>query len=74
VEIVIGLKDTPRELNIATDDDGAQVRAKVAAALESGAELLTLEDKNGKSFLIPTRAITYVEVGASEARRVGFGA
>jgi hypothetical protein len=74
VEIVIGLKDSPRELALHTDGDTAQVRAAIAADLEGGAKLLTLEDRTGRTFLIPTAAIAYVEVGTTEARRVGFGA
>ncbi|MDR2252458.1 MAG: DUF3107 domain-containing protein [Bifidobacteriaceae bacterium] len=36
--------------------------------------MISLTDKQGRTVIIPTSALAYVEVGASQGRRVGFGA
>jgi hypothetical protein len=40
--------------------------------MDSGAKLISLTDSKGNVFLIPTEALAYLEIGAEEARRVGF--
>ena len=47
--------------------------AEVEAALGGKQQLLSLVDDKGARYLIPVTKIAYVEVGASENRRVGFG-
>jgi hypothetical protein len=40
--------------------------------LEGGAKVLKLTDNKGRRFIVPADALGYVEIGAEEARRVGF--
>lgn len=72
VEIRIGIANTGRELNFETDDSAANVKKAVAAALDSDANHLSLSDSKGNTYIVPTAALAYVELGTEESRRVGF--
>lgn len=72
MEIRIGIANTGRELNFETDDSAASVKESVTAALDSDAGSLTLTDSKGATYIVPTAAIAYVELGTEESRRVGF--
>ena len=73
VEIIIGLRQAQRELTLQSSDDPAQVKASVAAALEQDSGLIDLTDQQNNNYLIPVRAVTYVQIGSAGSRRVGFG-
>jgi len=72
MDIRIGIKHSARELSLDTADTAAQLEAKVSSSIESGAKLISLTDSKGNVFLVPTEGISYLEIGAEEARRVGF--
>ncbi|AKK02555.1 DUF3107 domain-containing protein [Corynebacterium epidermidicanis] len=72
MDIKIGFTDSPRELTIATDASQDEVRAKVAAALEAESGVLELSDDRGRQYLVRNSRIAYVEIGAANARTVGF--
>ena len=72
MEIRIGIRNSARELSFESSQSQQQVEAAVAAALEGGAKVLKLNDDKGRSFVVPTDALAYVEIGAEETRRVGF--
>jgi hypothetical protein len=72
LEIKIGLRNLARELSLESEQTAAEVEQSVANAIDSGAKLIKLVDNKGKLFLIPVDALGYIEVGAEEARRVGF--
>ncbi|MCV6971221.1 DUF3107 domain-containing protein [Mycobacterium bohemicum] len=73
VEVKIGITDSPRELVIASAQTPAEVEELVTAALGKGPGLLSLSDERGRRFLVDSAKIAYVEIGAPDARRVGFG-
>ncbi|HET9892983.1 MAG TPA: DUF3107 domain-containing protein [Mycobacterium sp.] len=73
MEVKIGITDSPRELVLASAQTPAEVEDLVSAALGEGSGLLRLSDERGRRFLIHTTKIAYVEIGAADARRVGFG-
>jgi hypothetical protein len=73
VEVKIGITDSPRELVFSSAQTPEEVEALVAAAVREGSGLLSLSDEKGRRFLIHTVKIAYVEIGAADARRVGFG-
>jgi hypothetical protein len=72
MDIRIGIKHSARELSFDTAESAAAVEKKVAEAIESGSKLINLTDSKGNLFLVPTKALAYLEIGAEEARRVGF--
>ncbi|CAM4164381.1 hypothetical protein MB901379_01232 [Mycobacterium basiliense] len=72
MEVKIGITDSPRELVFSSPQTPGEVEELVSAAL-SDDSLLGLDDERGRRFLIHAAKIAYVEIGVSDARRVGFG-
>ena len=72
MDIRIGIANTPREINFESSQTPAEIEQIVAAALDSGAKFVKLNDDKGKLYLVPTAALAYLEVGPEESRRVGF--
>lgn len=72
MDIRIGIRDSNREINFESAQSATEVEAAVGAVLEGGAKVLKLTDNKGRRFIVPTDALAYVEIGAEEARRVGF--
>lgn len=72
MEVRIGIKDSPRELTLETDQAAADVRKLVEEAISGDAALVALTDSKGNQFLIATRSIAYVELGGETTRKVGF--
>lgn len=73
VEVKIGVTDSSRELVINSAQTPDEVEELVVAALGKGTELLALTDDKGRRFLVQAAKIAYVEIGAADSRRVGFG-
>ena len=73
VEVKIGITDSPRELVFSSAQTPDEVEEAVGTALQKGSGLLGLTDERGRRFLIHAAKIAYVEIGAADARRVGFG-
>jgi hypothetical protein len=72
VEVKIGIADSHRELSFTTSQTPAQVEEQVSDALAKGSEVLRLTDERGRTFLVQTAKIAYVEIGVADVRRVGF--
>ena len=75
MEVKIGVTDSPRELIFNSVQTPAEVEKQVTAALVAGRRnaLLSLTDEKGRRFLVQTARVAYVESGAADSRRVGFG-
>jgi hypothetical protein len=73
VEVKIGIQNIGREIVLESTQDADAVAKVVGEALTKGTEL-RLTDEKGRLVIIPANALGYVEIGAEEARRVGFGA
>jgi hypothetical protein len=73
VEVKIGITDSPRELVFSSAQTPEEVEEAVDAAVRAGSGLLALTDEKGRRFLIQAAKIAYIEIGAADARRVGFG-
>jgi hypothetical protein len=63
----------PRELVVETDASPDEVEQALAIALADGT-LLVLNDSKGRTLLVPSAKIAYVELGTPEQRKIGFGA
>ncbi len=72
MEITIGVQNVARELTVEVTEEQAAVISRVTAAIRGG-EPVSLTDVKGQQVVVPASAVGYVIVGASEARRVGFG-
>jgi hypothetical protein len=72
MEIRIGLQNTSREIAFESKQTASEIEKAVELALGSDAKQLKLVDDKGRIFIVPTAALAYVEIGAEEARRVGF--
>lgn len=73
MEIKIGIQNVGREIVLESAQDADAVAKIVAEALSKGTEL-RLTDEKGRQVIIPGNVLGYVEIGAEEVRRVGFGA
>jgi hypothetical protein len=72
VEVKIGIRDVAREVVLESELTPDAVAEAVASAVGKG-ELLRLTDDKGRLVIVPGALIGYVEVGAPERARVGFG-
>jgi hypothetical protein len=72
MEIRIGLQNTSREIAFESKQTPVEIEKAVELALSSDSKQLKLADEKGRIFIVPTSALAYVEIGAEEARRVGF--
>ena len=74
MEVKIGIHSVPRELVVETDAPAEEIEHQLANALADGAHsVFSLPVTKGGKILVPADKIAYVEFGAPEARRVGFG-
>jgi hypothetical protein len=72
VEVKIGIKDTPRELVVSSNQSPDEVEQLVANALRAGDGIFRLDDEKGRKYIVPTDRIAYVEIAPSDVRKVGF--
>lgn len=72
MDVKIGVEDSRSEISLESTESQETVVAKVEKAMNDGS-LLTLVDDRGRTVLVNGSKITYVEVGESSSRRVGFG-
>jgi hypothetical protein len=70
-EVKIGISDSTHELNFECESTQSEVIAKVNDAIKTSG-VLALSDTKGREILVPFNKISYVEVGESSDRRVGF--
>ena len=73
MEVKIGVTDSPRELIFNSAQTPSEVEKLVTDALSTDSGVLSLTDEKGRRFLVQTAKIAYVEIGAADVRRVGFG-
>ena len=73
MEVKIGIQNVGREIVFESSQSADAVADVVAEAL-NGEKELRLKDDKGRLIMVPAGVIGYVEIGAEEVRRVGFGA
>ena len=73
MEVKIGIQNVGREIVFESSQSADAVADVVAEAMNSSKEL-RLKDDKGRLIIVPAGVIGYVEIGAEEVRRVGFGA
>jgi len=73
VEVKIGIQNVGREIVLESALDAEAVAKIVGEAIAKGTDLRLTEQK-GRQVIVPGSVLGYVEIGAEEVRRVGFGA
>jgi hypothetical protein len=74
VEVKIGIQSVPRELVVETDTPAEELEQLLASALADGDKaVFAISVTKGGKVLVPADKIAYVEFGAPENRRMGFG-
>lgn len=72
MEVRIGIKENGRDLSFESSLSAKELTEKISEAISTEAPMLELSDDKGKTILIATASIAYVEIGADQSRRVGF--
>ncbi|WP_432491625.1 DUF3107 domain-containing protein [Kineococcus gypseus] len=72
MEVRIGVQNVARELVLESNQTSEEITAAVDAALSSGG-VLRLKDEKGRTVAVPSATLGYVDIGAAEVRKVGFG-
>ncbi len=72
MEVKIGVRNSGRELVLVSSQTSDAVSKVVAAAVSDSDGVLELVDEKGRKVIVPVAALGYVEIGASEVRKVGF--
>lgn len=72
MEVKIGIQQAPREIAFESDAEPDELAATITKAWSAN-EMVELEDNKGRKILVPTEKISFVELGASNRGRVGFG-
>jgi hypothetical protein len=72
VEVKIGIRDIARDIVLESAQSPESVATAVEQAVSTGS-LLKLTDEKGRLIVVPGSLIGFVEIGAEESRRVGFG-
>ncbi len=72
MEVRIGIRENGRDLSFDSPLSAKELADKISDAIAKGTPLVELADDKGKTMLVPTASIAYVEIGADSGRRVGF--
>lgn len=74
MNVRIGVTYTPKEIELELGDDANRdsLMAEVQAALADDDKVLWLTDRKGRTVGVPSAKVAYVEISATEERRVGF--
>ncbi len=72
MEVKIGVQQAAREVVLESTLTPDEVVAQVSAAVANASALILGDDK-GRTVVIPGDKIAYVEIGAAERGRIGFG-
>lgn len=73
MEVKIGVQHISREIVLESSQSPEDVESALSTALDKGS-VLSLVDDRGRRILVPADRIAYVEIGAGQERKVGFGA
>jgi hypothetical protein len=71
MEIRIGVQHVNREVVLESNETLAAVQKSIDAALSAGS-LLSLTDEKGRTVMVPSDKIAFIEIGAQTSGRVGF--
>ncbi len=73
MEVKIGVRDVAREIVLESDQSATEIQTAVTEALADKSGTLKLTDEKGRVVVVPVAVLGYVDIGATERGRVGFG-
>ena len=72
MDIKVGFIENGREIAIKSNEDKDALKARFDEAIASNAATITVEDEQGRTYILRQSAIAFVEFGTSNKRAVGF--
>ena len=72
MDIKIGFTDNAREVTVSSHETQEEVIKRVTQAMETPEATLTLKDDKGRVVVVKNSRIAWVEIGTTNAPRVGF--
>ena len=73
MEIRIGIMNVARELTLDVADDVAEkLKLESESALDEGANMLWITDRDGREVGVSVALLAFIEFGATGDRRIGF--
>ncbi len=73
MEIRIGIMNVARELTLDVADDVAEkLKLESESALDEGANMLWITDRDGREIGVSVAQLAFIEFGATGDRRIGF--
>lgn len=73
MEVKIGVAEGTRELTLNSGQSQEEVEKLVSDALATADGHLRIDDDKGRRYIVPASKVAYIEIGAPETHRVGFG-
>lgn len=74
MDVKIGVTDSGRELTVTSTLQPDEIQTLVGESLKDPKGTLVLVDDKGRRVIVPSARISYIEIAASDNRRVGFAA
>jgi hypothetical protein len=71
MEIRIGVQNSNREIVLESNLSATEVQKLVDSAIAKP-ESLVLQDEKGRTVIVPAGVLAYVDIAASDVRKVGF--
>ena len=71
MEVKIGVTHSPKEIALECDTKSADIEKTLLAALKDGSPF-KLTDTKGRTVIIPSEKVAYIECGIPTERKVGF--
>ncbi|MEO7746075.1 MAG: DUF3107 domain-containing protein [Actinomycetota bacterium] len=72
MEVKIGVQNVAREIVLDSAQTADEIAALVDTAVAAGG-VLRLSDTGGRTVVVPTSVLGYVDAGGAAERKVGFG-
>ncbi len=73
MQVKIGFAHSQRELAFRSNQTPTEVEDLVTNALREAGSVLSLTDDVGRTIVLSSGKVAYVEIDAADMRRVGFG-
>ena len=73
MELKVGMQSAPREIVVETTQSIEELQAALDQAFLDANGVVTLNDGNGRRYMVFVHKIAYIEISEETEHRVGFG-